>query len=243
MYSQIGDPFKVSNMIVPRGGPKIVPVRLDFQGTDEIIVDGNQVVTQGKIEYIQTIYIDNSNNTSPLSIECDITGQRITIPANAQGNFNLFMPNNPRFIVTTAGNFVIEMFFCNFPLMPSVWSTVAAGGSVAISGGTLDAVTAITDPVQTIQPIGGAYTDQSITNLTGASEELMPANANRRFLLISNEGATAIAVNMIGGAAALNTAGSITIAAGGSITLDTYPPTGAINIIGTAGADVTAYEG
>lgn len=92
-------------------------------------------------------------------------------------------------------------------------------------------------------PIGGAYTDRSIANLAGTSETLMAANASRRLLIVSNAGATAVAVNLTGGTAALNTAGSVTLAAGGSLVLDTYPPTSAITVIGTAAADVTAYEG
>lgn len=101
----------------------------------------------------------------------------------------------------------------------------------------------VSGTVQTVAPVGGAYTDRSIANLAGTSETLMAANANRRILVIHNIGATDIAVNLTGGAASLTAGGSIKIATGGSLILDNYPPTGAITIIGTAAADVTAYEG
>lgn len=115
---------------------------------------------------------------------------------------------------------------------------------LGVSGPLTDAqLRATAIPVTPTQPIGGAYTDRSIANLSGASENLMAANANRRVLVVSNESVTPIALNLTGGVAALNTAGSITIAAGGSITLDTFPPTALIKIIGTLNADVTAYEG
>lgn len=104
-------------------------------------------------------------------------------------------------------------------------------------------VVAATDGFQIAQAIGGIYTDRSIANLSGASQQLMAANANRRVLIIQNVAANAMAVNLTGGAAALNTAGSINIPVGGSITLDNYPSTSIINIIGTANDDVTAYEG
>lgn len=90
---------------------------------------------------------------------------------------------------------------------------------------------------------GGAYTDRSIANLAGTSETLMASNTSRRILIVTNEGATALAVNLTGGTAALNTAGSVTIQSGGNLVLDTYPPTSAITIIGTLNADVSAYEG
>lgn len=92
-------------------------------------------------------------------------------------------------------------------------------------------------------PVGGTYADRSIANLAGTSETLMASNASRKVLIIYNIGATALAVNLTGGTASLTVGGSTVLQAGGSLVLDTYPPTSAITIIGTANADVTAYEG
>ncbi len=88
-----------------------------------------------------------------------------------------------------------------------------------------------------------ALTDRSIANLAGTSETLMAANPRRRILIIYNIGATAIAVNLTGGTASLTAGGSYGIAAGGNLVLDRHAPPSAITIIGTANADVTAYEG
>lgn len=90
---------------------------------------------------------------------------------------------------------------------------------------------------------GGTYTDRSIASLAGSSETLMAANAARRALVVYNIGATAIALNLTGGAASLTVGGSIVLAAGGSLVLDHYPPTALIKVIGTVSAAVTAYEG
>lgn len=94
-----------------------------------------------------------------------------------------------------------------------------------------------------LDPIGVAYTDRSIANLAGTSETLMAANASRRILLIYNIGATSIAVNLTGGTASLTAGGSVVLPAGASLVLDRAPPVGAITVIGTANADVTAMEG
>ena len=92
-------------------------------------------------------------------------------------------------------------------------------------------------------PIGGGYTNRSIA-LSGASQALMAANANRKILVVVNESTVnPAAINLIGGAAALNTAGNVTLSPGGSLTLDTYPPTSALTCIGTAGQPLTAFEG
>lgn len=94
-----------------------------------------------------------------------------------------------------------------------------------------------------VAQIGVAYTDRSIASLAGSSETLMAANTARRILIVYNIGATAIAVNLTGGAASLTAGGSVVIAAGGSLILDSAAPTALIKIIGTASAAVTAYEG
>lgn len=121
---------------------------------------------------------------------------------------------------------------------------------VSVDGGGVQFVNAIIDsttPVDvnvTNQPVlQGGYTDRSIANLSGASEQLMPANAARRVLVISNVSANTIGVNLTGGVAAIGVAGTLTLLAGASLTIDQYPPTSAINVIGTATDDVTAYEG
>lgn len=115
-----------------------------------------------------------------------------------------------------------------------------SAGKVQVSG------TVTTNPsgTQAISaPIGGTYTDRSIANLSGSSETLMSANANRRIFVVHNIGATAIGVNLTGGTASLTAGGSINIPAGSSLILNHYPPTSLITIIGTLNADVTAYEG
>jgi hypothetical protein len=95
----------------------------------------------------------------------------------------------------------------------------------------------------TTQTEARALTDRSIANLAGTSETLMAANPRRRILIIYNIGATAIAVNLTGGAASLTAGGSVGLAAGGSLIIDRHCPSSAITVIGTANADVTAYEG
>lgn len=86
------------------------------------------------------------------------------------------------------------------------------------------------------------YADISIASLTGSSEQLAAANTNRKVLFITNIGTAVVNVNLTGGNAAAG-AGSFPILAGGSALFDTNVPTNQINIIGTAGQPVTAYEG
>lgn len=95
----------------------------------------------------------------------------------------------------------------------------------------------------TTQTEARALTDRSIANLSGSSQTLMPANANRRTLIIYNIGATSVGVNLTGGTASTTVGGSIVLAAGASLILNRHCPSSAITVIGTLNADLTAYEG
>ncbi len=232
--------YKVSNVVLPPEGPVIVPVELDFSADALIDIDGYQIVASGKLSYIQSVYIDNADNANDLTLTAGLTNQRIIAPAGSQGYYPIFLgvPPHCKAETVAVADLKIKIYFANVPLMAGVWGSDAGGGG---GGGLTDAELRAT-PVQ-MERAGVAYTDRSIANLSGIDELLMAANPDRSILIISNEGATPIAVNLSGGVAALNTAGNITLAAGGSITLDEGPPTGDINIIGTANADVTAFEG
>jgi len=212
--------FSVANMIVPAEGPKVVPIKLDFNGISEIEIDGNQIVTQGQLAYIQTVYIDNSENDEPISIVSDLTDQVITCPAGCQGNFNVFMPNNPKFIVRTDGTLIVTIFFCNFPLIPAVWSASGSAGAAdhviidsaavplevtGVAGDPVEVTGVAGDPVvvegtvaTTIAPI--TIAENSIA-MTGASDILVPSDSNFQYLIILNPAANTgpIQINMGGG--------------------------------------------
>ncbi len=89
----------------------------------------------------------------------------------------------------------------------------------------------------------GMARDLSIASLTGASQALLGLNGNRQFLLIQNIGSANIGVNLTGGAAAIGSAGTITLAPGGSLIFALWVPQGAVAVIGTAAQAVTAIEG
>lgn len=89
---------------------------------------------------------------------------------------------------------------------------------------------------------GNLVADHSISSLTGASQSLLAQDMVRTFVLIENPSASnSIAVNLTGGTAALNTAGSVMIAPGGSLWCDEFVVTNAITVIGTAGQGCTCY--
>lgn len=100
--------------------------------------------------------------------------------------------------------------------------TIAVGVGVASSRSAL---------VAGLPAEQGGYT-QAAATVTNASAQLVAAKADRRFLLIQNNGTGDIYLNLAGDAA--TTASGVKIAAaGGVLLLDRYTPTAAIYAIGS----------
>jgi hypothetical protein len=119
---QLGSTFGIANMVVPAGGPKCVPVNVDFTAVASVQLDGQQIVTQGRIEYLQGVFIDNSANINNLSLTMSTTNQVIICPKKSQGYFTIMVPDPPQIIAATPIGLVIPMFFYNIPIQPAVWS-------------------------------------------------------------------------------------------------------------------------
>lgn len=250
--------FQHFSMVLPEKGPLTVPDKITFVAATAQEIDLSQLIENGWMDYISGVYVDNISNTGDLTLVCNGTNQNFFIPAGYSGYYNLLLPNPPKVTITSTANASVTFQWYNVPVFPIIIPGPNAVGptanvNIASVGGT-----PVTDPLPVSGPLtdtelrasavsvtinGVAYTNRSIANLSGASEQLMAANAARRILIVQNVAANPMAINLTGGAAALNTAGSINIPAGGSITLDNFPPTSAINIIGTVNDDVTAYEG
>ena len=104
---------------------------------------------------------------------------------------------------------------------------------------TVGAVTTITNPL--VQSIGITPTDRTITSATGASQQVMAANASRHSLLIQNTGSSNCGINPTGGTAAIGGAGTLTLTPGGSYS-PRIPTLSAVTAICTAAQPLYANE-
>jgi hypothetical protein len=119
----LGQTFGIANMVVPQGGPKCVPLNVDFTAAAIVTLDGSSIVSQGKIEYLQGVFIDNSANVNNLSLTMSTTGQTLICPKKSQGYFSIMVPDPPQIQANANGvGLVIPMFFYNVPIQPAVWS-------------------------------------------------------------------------------------------------------------------------
>ena len=120
---QLGATFGIANVVVPAGGPKCVPTNVDFSNAAQVVLDGQQIVQNGRIEYLQGVFVDNSANVNNLSLTMSTTGQVIIVPKQSQGYFSIMVPDPPQIVAgTVQANIVIPMFFYNVPIQPAVWS-------------------------------------------------------------------------------------------------------------------------
>ena len=87
----------------------------------------------------------------------------------------------------------------------------------------------------------GQWKDFSIASMSGASQQLVPAQNGIVGLLIHNPDATNSLAFTINGTAALNTGGSCMLAPGGYLLLDAIVCTNAIQVMGNSGSGVTCW--
>lgn len=119
----LGNRFGVNNVIIPKGGPATIPCELNFTNTARIVIDGEQVVANGRIEFLQGVYIDNADNLDALTLTVQTTGQRLICPPRSQGYFSILAPNPPRIVAETpqGGTKIIDVWFYNVPIQAQVW--------------------------------------------------------------------------------------------------------------------------
>ncbi len=134
------------NAMVPAEGPKAIPLLLDFTAAQSLEVDFSALYSQQKIAYVQTLFIDNSNNTAILSIAAGAqSNQVIKVPPGAQAYLPILEPNPPRFVISTTGGVAVQAQFINVPMPAHVWMTNSftfTNGALVVSDTLLEALIA-----------------------------------------------------------------------------------------------------
>jgi hypothetical protein len=194
---------------VPAEGPKAIPVQCNFATNSGYTIDLTDLFNRDYVTQIPCVFIDNSGNTSSVTVTVQDTGQNIVCPPNSQGYFAVFQGINTRFTAQSAGAVNVPMEFLNFPIAPNVWSI---NGTPALSNGALqvsDAIlegTVVNGAVQTTINGNLSYTTISSTiTAGGTSQQVLAANTSRKAIQIQNLSAGILMVNW--GAAASATAG------------------------------------
>lgn len=117
--------IRIFNGLAPTELPKCVPVTVDFTLQASWTIDLSIAQDQGRLAFVQSVFVDNSGNSAILSLTCSITGQTIQVPANAQGYFPLLATDAWQFTVSlpaTNSNPNTKIFFLNVPVPACVWT-------------------------------------------------------------------------------------------------------------------------
>lgn len=118
--------FGTHNAVLPKEGPMVFPVNLDFSlatGAASQTVDLTLQIQQGFVSYVQGFYVDNADNTATLTITIDETGQRFKIPAGRQAYMPAFFSDTAKCVLTTtqAAGLVVPFFLTNVPVDAMIW--------------------------------------------------------------------------------------------------------------------------
>jgi hypothetical protein len=141
-------PFDIQNSRIPMGGPKAIPIPISFATVAAWLLDLSNTQQLGHIEYVQTLFIDNSANTNALTIQTDASNQTVVIPPKSQAFMPVLQPNPPKLTISTpaVASLVVTVFALNFPVSPHVWAVTSppaftfSGSALLVQDSALEAL-------------------------------------------------------------------------------------------------------
>lgn len=125
--------YRIANGLAPRNLPKALTVDLDFSLQASYHINLELATERDRIDFVQSIFIDNSQNAQPLTITFWVSRQTVVCPPNAQGYFPVYVPEAPKMDISlpaTVANTDTRIQFLNVPMPACVWGVGAASGSL-----------------------------------------------------------------------------------------------------------------
>lgn len=108
----------------PSEGPKGMPFVASFAAQADFDINFLIEESIGQIAFIQSVWIDNSQNANGLTITWDLLGQVIAVKKHTQGTYPVIAGKNPTCrISSTAGDYTAKLIFLNIPLPFATWET------------------------------------------------------------------------------------------------------------------------
>lgn len=102
--------------------PRFLSMSLDFTSIGVLNVDLQREQSKGRLEFVQSVYIDNSNNQSTLTLKFLGTGQVIVAQPLTQGDYPVKVGTGiVRFTATASQGQTIPVIFQNMPAQGFIW--------------------------------------------------------------------------------------------------------------------------
>lgn len=122
--NQLQGPTTVLELGIPAEGPKCLPVTLDFGANDSYVLDYQNMQARGFMAMVQTIYVDNRNSDTPITIQMGRTGQIVVAPGRSQGYYPVLQPSPVVMSFTSVGaGAVATVFLINSFIQGCNWRT------------------------------------------------------------------------------------------------------------------------
>jgi hypothetical protein len=121
---------------VPNEGPLSISYSINFASGSSYSTNIVDFLSKGDgfpgLSCIQSLWIDNSQNTSVVSVYFSQTNQTLYIPAQTQGYYPVLSPEKGTIIFSSSGSSIVNVSILNFLAEESQWYPY--GGSVSILG-------------------------------------------------------------------------------------------------------------
>lgn len=118
--------YQVANALIPKEGPRCVPFVVPFaQAPGPYVIDLQQMVALKRMTVVQSLFVDNSAASTPVTIAVAGSNQEIVCPEGCQGYFPVLTPLTPRFTISSSGSANVNLIFANVPVPSAVWSATS----------------------------------------------------------------------------------------------------------------------
>ena len=182
--------YLTSNGAVPCEGTKAYPFLLDFAANNAYKIDLTQQWQQKQFVTLQTAWVDNKDNTQPLTLICSTTSQRIVCPPLSQGFYALLQPTPPVLQVESDGGITVEIILLNFYIPPQIWldTPTNADGLPEVDVPALDGVIQGGKVLVQGDPatLTGLSDFSDVIAAGGTPQQVLPNDASRIRFIIAN---------------------------------------------------------
>lgn len=121
---------ETANGLAPRAGPRSIARTYNLLAGIAQGVNLIESQSLGKLEFIQTIYCDNSSNPNPVTITTNLTFQAVIFPAFSQGYQPLMVPKKaPNLTVQSPGAAAVSFQFLTMAVPSDVWFPWSGGST------------------------------------------------------------------------------------------------------------------
>jgi hypothetical protein len=145
--SQFANPQQVGLGATPKEGPMAIPFAIDFTVNQTYTMDLTAIQQLARISIIQTLYVDNSLSTVPLTVLCATTQQKLTVAPGSQAYISVVLSNKLALTILSTSGLVIPVIALNIAMNTYQWQSGAPAfnpttGALIVSDPILEAAVA-----------------------------------------------------------------------------------------------------